>query len=102
MKFSWRVLVLWALPVLVIGFFLWQSTLGGQTMGMTQNRASSRMTYGRFLEYLDAGRVKSVDLYDLGRTAIVEAVDPDLNERVQSLRVELPGMTPELMGRLRL
>ncbi len=101
MKFSWRVLVLWALPVLVIGFFLWQSTLGGQTMGMTQNRASSRMTYGRFLEYLDAGRVKSVDLYDLGRTAIVEAVDPDLNERVQSLRVELPGMTPELMGRLR-
>jgi cell division protease FtsH len=101
MKFSWRVLVLWALPVLVIGFFLWQSTLGGQTVGMTQNRASSRMTYGRFLEYLDAGRVKSVDLYDLGRTAIVEAVDPDLNDRVQSLRVELPGMTPELLGRLR-
>jgi len=94
-------LVLWALPVLVIGFFLWQSTLGGQTMGMTQNRASSRMTYGRFLEYLDAGRVKSVDVYDLGRTAIVEAVDPDLNDRVQSLRVELPGMSPELMGRLR-
>jgi cell division protease FtsH len=101
MKFSWRVLVLWALPVLVIGFFLWQSTLGGQTVGMTQNRASSRMTYGRFLEYLDAGRVQSVDLYDLGRTAIVEAVDPDLNDRVQSLRVELPGMTPELLGRLR-
>jgi cell division protease FtsH len=101
MKFSWRMLVLWALPVLVIGFFLWQSTLGGQTMGMTQNRASSRMTYGRFLEYLDAGRVKSVDVYDLGRTAIVEAVDPDLNDRVQSLRVELPGMSPELMGRLR-
>ncbi|MEY2975866.1 MAG: ATP-dependent zinc metalloprotease FtsH2 [Prochlorotrichaceae cyanobacterium] len=101
MKFSWRVLVLWALPVLVIGFFLWQSTLGGQAIGTSQNRATSRMTYGRFLEYLDAGRVESVDLYDMGRTAIVEAVDPDLNDRSQSLRVELPGMTPELMQRLR-
>ena len=101
MKFSWRVLVLWALPVLVIGFFLWQSSFGGQTMGTTQNRANSRMTYGRFLEYLDAGRVKTVDLYDFGRTAIVEAVDPDLNNRTQSLRVELPGSTPELVARLR-
>lgn len=101
MKFSWRVLVLWALPVLVIGFFLWQSSFGAQTMGTTQNRANSRMTYGRFLEYLDAGRVKTVDLYDFGRTAIVEAVDPDLNNRTQSLRVELPGSTPELVARLR-
>ena len=101
MKFSWRVLVLWALPVLVIGFFLWQSSFGAQTMGTTKNRANSRMTYGRFLEYLDAGRVKTVDLYDFGRTAIVEAVDPDLNNRTQSLRVELPGSTPELVARLR-
>ncbi|MFZ4665390.1 MAG: ATP-dependent zinc metalloprotease FtsH2 [Prochlorotrichaceae cyanobacterium] len=101
MKFSWRVLVLWALPVLVIGFFLWQSSFGGETIGTTQNRANSRMTYGRFLEYLDAGRVKTVDLYDFGRTAIVEAVDPDLNNRTQSLRVELPGSTPELIARLR-
>ena len=59
------------------------------------------MTYGRFLEYLDAGRVTSVDLFDGGRTAIVEAVDPQLDNRVQRLRVDLPGSAPELMSRLR-
>jgi cell division protease FtsH len=59
------------------------------------------MTYGRFLEYLDANRVVSVDLYESGRTAIVEAVDPELDNRLQRLRVELPGNAPELISRLR-
>jgi cell division protease FtsH len=59
------------------------------------------MTYGRFLEYLDADRVVSVDLYDGGRTAIVEAVDPELDNRVQRLRVDLPGNSPEVVSRLR-
>jgi cell division protease FtsH len=66
-----------------------------------RNAASTRMTYGRFLEYLDAKRVKSVDVYDNGRTAIVEATDPELEGRVQRLRVDLPGVAPELMTRLR-
>ena len=29
-----------------------------------QNRATSKMTYGRFLEYLDMGWIKTVDFYD--------------------------------------
>ena len=37
------------------------------------NVSSSRMTYGRFLEYLDMGWVKQVDLYDNSRNAIVQA-----------------------------
>jgi cell division protease FtsH len=68
---------------------------------MGKNTASTRMTYGRFLEYLDNNRIRSVDLYDNGRTAIVEAVDPDLDNRIQRLRVDLPGNTPELVTRLR-
>jgi len=48
------------------------------------------MTYGRFLEYLDTGQVTSVDLDEGGRTAIVEAVDTELDNRVQRLRVDLP------------
>ncbi len=101
MKVSWRIILLWALPALVIGFFVWQSAFAPTGAELTQNTASARMSYGRFLEYLDVGRVTSVDLFDGGRTAIVEAVDPDLDNRVQRFRVDLPGNAPELISRLR-
>ena len=42
-------------------------------------------------EYLDMGRVKKVDLYENGTIAIVEAVSPELGNRVQRVRVQLPG-----------
>jgi len=101
MKVSWRVILLWTLPALVIGFFLWQGAFSTAATDMGRNTANTRMTYGRFLEYLDAGRVTSVDLYDAGRTAIVEAVDPELDNRAQRLRVDLPGNAPELVAKLR-
>jgi cell division protease FtsH len=100
MKFSWRVVLLWTLPALVIGFFFWQGAFSSSPLDVGGNSANSRMTYGRFLEYLDSGRVTSVDLYDGGRTAIVEAVD-QLDDRVRRLRVDLPGNAPELVSRLR-
>ncbi|RUR77831.1 ATP-dependent zinc metalloprotease FtsH [Chlorogloeopsis fritschii PCC 6912] len=68
---------------------------------MSKNTASTRMTYGRFLEYLDADRIASVDLYEGGRTAIVEAVDPDLDNRVQRVRVDLPVNAPEVISKLK-
>jgi cell division protease FtsH len=101
MKLSWRVILLWTLPALVIGFFFWQGAFSSSPMDMGRNTANTRMTYGRFLEYLDAGRVTSVDLYEGGRTAIVEAVDPELDNRLQRLRVDLPGNAPDLVTRLR-
>ncbi|NJO58270.1 MAG: ATP-dependent zinc metalloprotease FtsH [Richelia sp. RM2_1_2] len=101
MKFSWRVLVLWTLPALVIGFFFWQGAFANTPADMGKNAASTRMTYGRFLEYLDAGRVTMVDLYEGGRTAIVEAVDPDLENRIQRVRVDLPVNAPELISKLK-
>jgi cell division protease FtsH len=101
MKFSWKLAVLWTIPVLVIGFFVWQGAFAPVTAEVGKNTASTRMTYGRFLEYLDANRVKAVDLYDGGRTAIVEAVDPDLENRMQRLRVDLPTNSPELIAKLR-
>ena len=100
MKISWRTILLWILPVLVIGFFLWQGAFASGTSNFGSNTASTRMTYGRFLEYLDGGRVTSVDLYEGGRTAIVEAFDPELN-RLQRLRVDLPGNSPDLVAKLR-
>ena len=59
------------------------------------------MSYGRFLDYVEAGRVTAVDIYDGGRNAVVEAVDPDLDNRVQRLRVDLPGLAPELINTLK-
>jgi cell division protease FtsH len=101
MKASWRIILLWTLPILVIGFFVWQGTFSPTAANMGGNTASTRMTYGRFLEYLDAGRVTAVDLYEGGRTAIVQAVDSELDNRVQRLRVDLPASAPELITKLR-
>ncbi|MEB3211923.1 MAG: ATP-dependent zinc metalloprotease FtsH2 [Leptolyngbyaceae bacterium] len=101
MKFSWRTALLWALPILVIVFFLWQGVFSNAGMNMGGNAANTRMTYGRFLEYLDAGRVTSVDFYSGGRTAIIDATDPQIGNRVQRARVDLPGNVPELISRLK-
>ncbi|MBW4636395.1 MAG: ATP-dependent zinc metalloprotease FtsH2 [Iphinoe sp. HA4291-MV1] len=101
MKFSWRVLLLWTLPALVIGFFFWQGAFSGAPMDPSRNTASTRMTYGRFLEYLDANRVTNVDLYEGGRTAVVEAVDPELDNRIQRVRVDLPASAPEVISKLK-
>ncbi|MEB3224294.1 MAG: ATP-dependent zinc metalloprotease FtsH2 [Synechococcus sp.] len=101
MKPSWKTVVLWALPLLVIGFFVWQGAFAANPSNLVGNSANIRMSYGRFLEYLDAGRVTSVDLYEGGRTAIIEAIDPELGNRVQQVRVDLPGNSPELIAKLR-
>ena len=104
-NFSWRIVLLWTLPLLVVGFFLWQGTFSGptasNTSGLSGNAASTRMTYGRFLDYLNSDRVTSVELYDNGRTAIVQAIDPELDNRIQKLRVDLPANSPELIAKLR-
>jgi cell division protease FtsH len=101
MKLSWRVVLLWTLPLLVVGFFIWQGSFGGDPADTGRNAAITRMTYGRFLDYLEADRVTAVDLYDGGRTAIIEAVDPQLDNRTMRWRVDLPGSAPELVERLR-
>jgi len=49
MKLPWRVILLWTLPILVVGFFLWQGTFspnGGDLSG--GNTANTRLSYGRF------------------------------------------------------
>ena len=101
MKLSWKTLLLWSLPIIFIGFSLWQGIIVPEQVDLGQNVASSRMTYGRFLEYLDMGWVKRVDLYDNSHTAIVEALGPELGNRVQKIRVELPNSTQEVITLLR-
>ena len=62
---------------------------------------SSKMTYGRFLEYLEMGWVKQVDLYDNGRNAIVKASSPELGNRPQTIRVEIPVGASQLISKLK-
>nr|YP_009674952.1 cell division protein FtsH [Rhizochromulina marina]QDH81803.1 cell division protein FtsH [Rhizochromulina marina] len=67
-----------------------------------ENLPSSRMTYGHFLEYLDMGWVTKVDFYDNGRRAIVETSSPELGNRPQRIRVEIPtGASSQLITKLR-
>jgi len=68
---------------------------------LNQNVVSSRMTYGRFLEYLEMGWIKQVDLYDNGRNAIVEASSPELGNRPQTIRVEIPVGASQLILKLK-
>jgi cell division protease FtsH len=65
------------------------------------NVSSSRMTYGRFLEYLEMGWVKQVDLYDNSRNAIVQASSPELGNRPQSIKVEIPVGASQLIQKLK-
>lgn len=48
-----------------------------------------------------ASPLRQVDLYDNGTIAIVEAVSPELGNRVQRVRVQLPGTSTELLNKLR-
>ena len=101
MKLSWKNILLWSLPAVMILFFIWQGLFAPITNENTTNVANSRMTYGRFLEYIEMGWVKKVDLYENGHTAIIEAIGPELGNRVQKIRVELPASAPELITKLK-
>ena len=68
---------------------------------ISTNSSSSRMTYGRFLEYLELGWVKQVDLYDNSRNAMVLASSPELGNRPQSIRVEIPVGASQLIQKLK-
>ena len=109
MNQRWRLILLWLLPVAIAVFLGWQLLGNGsarfsQSSGPTvapRNSAVGRMSYGRFLDNVEAGRVTAVDIFDGGRTAVVESVEPDLDNRVQRLRVDLPGLAPELVNKLK-
>jgi len=106
MNQRWRVLALWLLPLAVVAFLgiqvLRSGNLGPNApTSAPRNTAVARMSYGRFLDYVEAGRVTAVDIYDGGRNAVIEVVDPDLDNRVQRLRVDLPGLAPELVNNLK-
>ncbi|CAN4078468.1 unnamed protein product [Withania somnifera] len=60
---------------------------------------SSRMSYSRFVEYLNQGAVKKVDFFE--NSAVAEIlINPAFN-KVQRVKVQLPGLPPELVRKLK-
>ncbi len=93
--------MLWLLPIAIIGFFGWQTLVARPAPSRpTVNAANTRIAYGRFLEYLDEHRVRKVDIFDGGRTAVIVASDPQIEGKEQRARVDLPLYAPELMDKL--
>jgi cell division protease FtsH len=83
-----------------IGFRIY-TVFNERVAGAGGNVSSSKMTYGRFLEYLEMGWVKQVDFYDNSRNAIVLASSPELGNRPQSIRVEIPVGASQLIQKLK-
>ena len=83
----------------VDGLKFWQTS---STTSTTMPKVTtSSMTYGRFLDYLEMGWIKRVDLYDNSRNAIVEASSPELGNRPQYIRVEIPAGASQLIIKLK-
>lgn len=62
--------------------------------------SSNRLSYSRFLQYLDEGGVKKVDLFENGTVAIAEIYNPAL-EKIQRVKVQLPGLPQELVRKMK-
>ncbi|WRX19938.1 Peptidase M41 - like 4 [Theobroma cacao] len=58
------------------------------------------MSYSRFLQYLDEGAVRKVDLFENATVAIAEIYNPAL-DKIQRVRVQLPGLPQELLGKMK-
>ena len=109
MKPKFKTIILWALPIILVIALSYQfisssnidSSKSNSSIVAPRNSAVARVSYGRFLDYINSGRVTSVDIFDGGRNAVVETIDSDLDNKVQRLRVDLPGLTPELINNLK-
>ncbi len=77
MNQRWRQIALWILPIGVALLLVWQlvgsgalnnlrsnsASTSGSTTVAPRNAAVARMSYGRFLDYVAAGRVTAVDIF---------------------------------------
>ena len=83
MNNRWRLIALWALPIALVVFFGLQVVRGGGPMqaanGPTEaprNSAVARVAYGRFLDYLEAGRITAVEVSDVAAQPLLKQLTP--------------------------
>ena len=83
MNQKFKTIILWALPIILVIALSYQflsttnvdSLKSNGTTIAPKNSAVARVSYGRFLDYIESGRVTSVDIFDGGRNAVIETVD---------------------------
>ncbi|CAK9008666.1 ATP-dependent zinc metalloprotease FtsH [Durusdinium trenchii] len=74
-----------------------QSIPQPMTQMATPTQATGRVTYSRFLEFVEDGAVKRVDMYDMGRTAVASV---NIAGREQQLICDLPGASTGVIDKL--
>jgi cell division protease FtsH len=91
MKFSWKTLLLGAIPLVLISALLLQqlSTSQGRNTD-TISAASASLSYTEFLNLVKQGKVEKVDIQDSGRVAFAEVKDQSISGAIQRVRVQLP------------
>lgn len=86
---------------LLIGLKLFEIPIPFDLKLKEPSQSPSKMTYGRFLDYLDMGWITQVDLYANGRKAVVQAASPELGNRPQLIGVDIPMGTSQLIEKLK-
>nr|QYB19260.1 cell division protein [Climaconeis cf. scalaris]QYB19317.1 cell division protein [Climaconeis cf. scalaris] len=88
----------------LIGLFLLTFAIIGYDFYTSTNYQfsnSSDISYSRLLEYIKMGWVNQLDLYMNNRMAIIEASSPDLGDRPQLLKADLPIAASQLIEKLK-
>nr|WDA99954.1 cell division protein [Cyanidium sp. THAL103] len=100
MKNLWRSIIFIFFPALLI-LLIWRDFFHPFSQGLENNIVTSRMTYGRLIEYIRSGWVQCIDFYDNGRVAIVQALSPEMGDKLQFIRVEIPARSSDLIEELK-
>jgi cell division protease FtsH len=66
-----------------------------------ENSVTSTMDYPRLINYIENGWVKSIDLYDNDQIAIIEASSPEVGDRPQKIRLQIPTNATSLLVKLK-
>ena len=104
-----RGIALWLLPLAIVILLSWQILGNTNNNNLATNGSAlntrktvvTRISYGRFLDYVESGRVSSIDIFEGGRNAVFETTDPEIENGTQKIKVDLPGITPELINKLK-
>jgi len=91
MKFSWRMLLLWSVPLILIVALLLPSFTGNgpQPGANAPNVTNGTKQYSEFMADLQAGRVDDVTILENGRTAIVTIREAALGDKEGHFKVNL-------------
>lgn len=95
--------VFFALTLTTLLFFISKQVffISDENQFDKKNTINSTIPYLNFVNYVEQGWVKKIDFYDNAKVAIIETTSPDLENRLQKIRVEIPSNTISLIEKLK-